>query len=80
VGAAPDWSIENNGVGALLFLGLEGANVLGIMPPLSYTVSKVRATTDLSFAVQKIQQIQAATRSSAEGWGEMDGSDLSARA
>jgi hypothetical protein len=36
VGAAPDWSIENNGVGALLLIDREGANVLGIKPLLGY--------------------------------------------
>lgn len=47
VGAASDWSIENNGVGDLLFFDLEGVNVLGIMPPLVYLLSNVRATFSL---------------------------------
>lgn len=47
VGAASDWSIENNGVGDVLFFDLEGVNVLGIMPPLIYLLSNVRATFSL---------------------------------
>lgn len=80
VGEAPDWSIENNGVGALLFLDLEGANVLGIMLHLDYLLGNVCATVNRCSMLRICRKNVYEQQNVAASWGEMDGSVMPARA